>query len=192
MRYLLPVFMLLALPATALAHPGHGHGGFGAGFVHPFLGLDHLLAMLGIGFWAARQGSMRHALAVGGAFLAAVIGGFALGLGQGPVPAVEFGIIASLLVTGVLVFGARRMPMLLAAGLAGLFALFHGHAHGAEMAAGLSAMAYMSGFALATAVLLSAGAGVATVLSRGAAMRPVERIAGGVLLTSAAYLLLVV
>ncbi|WP_290651687.1 HupE/UreJ family protein [Aquisalimonas sp.] len=186
------VVLLLVTPGLALAHPGYGHGGFVAGVSHPLLGLDHLLAMLGVGFWAARHGSLHGAIGVCAAFVAAVLGGFALGLGQSPVPAVEFGIMASLLVTGVLVFGARRLPLTVIAGLAGIFALIHGHAHGAEMAAGLSAVAFMGGFALTTGVLLAAGAGLAYLGARGSALRPVERGTGTVLVAAGTYMLVVV
>lgn len=191
MRYLLGSLFLL-VPALALAHPGHGHGGFGAGFVHPLLGLDHLLAMAGIGFWAVRQHTLRGTLGVIGAFLGAVVLGFAVGAGQGAQPLVEFGIIGSLLITGALIFGARRVPMAAAAAIAGLFALFHGHAHGAEMAAGLSAALFASGFTLASALLLTAGAGLAAAAARMRQMRPMERVGGGVLVASGVYLLIVV
>ncbi|SEP11614.1 HupE/UreJ family protein [Aquisalimonas asiatica] len=191
MRYLLGSVLLL-VPALALAHPGHGHGGFGAGFAHPLLGLDHVLAMAGIGFWAARQYNLRAVLGVIAAFLGAVLLGFAVGTAQGPQVLVEFGIIGSLLVTGALIFGARRLPMAAAATIAGVFALFHGHAHGAEMAAGLSAALFASGFTLASALLLAVGAGVAVVAERLRQVRPVERLGGGVLMASGIYLLIVV
>ena len=41
--------------------------------------------------------------------------------------------------------------------LVGLFAIFHGHAHGAEMPPDVSGTAYASGFMLATALLHCAG-----------------------------------
>lgn len=188
----LSVVLLLVTPGLALAHPGYGHGGFVAGVSHPLLGLDHLLAMLGIGLWAARQGSLRGAVCVCAAFATAVLGGFAIGLGQSAVPAVEFGIMASLLVTGVLIFGARRLPLTVMAGLAGVVALFHGHAHGAEMAAGLSTVAFMGGFALTIGVLLAAGAGLAYLGARGSALPPVERGTGAVLVAAGIHMLVVV
>ena len=191
MRQSTLALLLLALPAAAFAHPGHGHGGFGAGFLHPLLGLDHLLAMTGIGFWAARHGSLGQAAIIAGSFLVAVLAGFGIGLVQGGVSAVEFGILASLAITGVLVFGARRLSLAASAGLAGLFAVFHGHAHGAEMAASLSAVAFMSGFALTTVLLLVAGATLAIAVNRRGLLRPADRLAGGVLVASAAYLLVV-
>lgn len=192
MRQSTLALLMLALPAAALAHPGHGNGGFGAGFVHPLLGLDHLLAMTGIGFWAARHSSLRQAAIVAVSFLVAVLAGFGVGLAQGALPAVEFGILASLAITGVLVFGARRLPLLAASGLAGVFAVFHGHAHGTEMAAGVSAAAFMGGFALATVLLMSAGAALAAAAARGDLLRPAERLTGGVLVASAVYLLVAV
>lgn len=186
------IALLLMVPALAIAHPGHGHGGFGAGFIHPFLGLDHLLAMAGVGFWAAQQKRVSAVIGVCIAFLAAVLAGFALGAGTGASMLVELGIIGSLLVVGVLIFGARRLPVSMAISVAAVFALFHGHAHGAEMAAGLSAVAFAAGFALASSVLLGAGAALAHFAAGTTRLRPVERATGAVLVAASVYLLIVV
>lgn len=182
--------VLLAAPAAALAHAGHEHGDLAAGFLHPLSGFDHLLALAGIGFWAARQSAHgARVAAIGVAFLVAILAGFTAGLLQAPLPGVELGIIASLLVTGVLVLGARRVPFIAAGAMAGGFALFHGFAHGAELAGGLSAPAFVGGFGAATVGLLSAGALAAHLAARGSAARPLERGVGGVLLAAGAYLL---
>lgn len=183
---------LLLVPAAALAHPGHGASGLGAGLAHPLLGLDHLLAMAGIGFWAAWRRGGREAGAIGAAFLVAMLVGFGIGLGQAPAAMVEFGIVGSVLVTGALVLGARRLPMPAAAALAALFALCHGHAHGVEMAAGLSALQFGVGFAFASAALLGAGAAAARLCQLGGWLRTAERGVGGALLAASAYLLIVV
>ncbi len=186
------LLILFFTPSIALAHPGHDHAGLGAGFLHPLSGLDHLLVLLGIGFWAARSGLARGSLAAGAAVLAALAGGFALGLAQGPLPVIEFGIVASVLLTGLLVFFGARLPVAFTAAIAAGFAVLHGFAHGAEMAAGLSAVAFLSGFLVASSILLAAGAGLA-VLTRGAALeRPTRRAAGGVLVVASVYLLIVV
>lgn len=184
--------VLLLAPAAALAHTGHGGAGLGAGFAHPLLGLDHLLAMAGIGFWAAWRRDGRGAGAIGAAFLPAVLVGFGIGLGQMSATVVEFGIVGSVLVTGALILTSRRLPMPAAAALAVLFALCHGHAHGVEMAAGPSAVQFGLGFALASAALLGAGAGAARLAQRGHWLRPTERGVGGGLLAASVYLLFVV
>lgn len=151
----------LLLPAVALAHPGDepvspARGGFAAGLFHPLSGLDHLLAMLAVGMWAAQIGG-RAVWIVPSAFVVTMLFGGALGIQQVAVPSVELGIAASVAVLGCVVAGAFRVPAAVAAAVVGLFALFHGHAHGTELAAGLSGLEYGAGFALTSACLHAAG-----------------------------------
>lgn len=141
-----------ALPALAYAHPGDG----AHGLVHPFTGLDHLFAMLAVGLWAAQLGG-RAAWQVPLTFLAIMALGGLLGMAGVPLPFVEAGIVASLLTLGLLIATGTRLPLALSAIIAGVFALFHGHAHGAEMSPGASAMVYAFGFLSATALLHFSG-----------------------------------
>lgn len=148
---------LALLPATTFAHVGAGQvAGFAAGFTHPLGGLDHVLAMLAIGLWAAQTGGRWLWLAPSTFLCAMLIGGW-LGLAGITVPHVEHGIAASLLVTGLLVAGVIRLTALPAMVLVSLFALFHGHAHGAEMPPALHVVGYSAGFMLATAMLHAVG-----------------------------------
>ena len=148
------VSCLLAAPASG--HPFHGAGDLAAGLAHPFLGIDHLLAMLAIGLWASRAGA-RAAWAVPGAFVLAMLGGFGLGLAGVAAPGIEPMIAVSVLVLGLLV-ASRAMPSAPAClALAGGFAVFHGLAHAIELPAGGSAAGYAAGFVLATAALHAAG-----------------------------------
>lgn len=168
----------LALPGAALAHTGHVAGGLGDGFAHPLGGLDHLLAMLAVGLWAAQAGG-RALWAVPASFLALMAAGGALALTGLSLPAAELGIAGSVLAFGLLVACAARLPLAAGMALTGAFALCHGHAHGAEMAAGASAALYGAGFLAATALLHGAGmlacqlartrAGAALVRAGGAA-----------------------
>jgi len=174
-RHFLPLLALALLPGAAFAHPGHGEAGLLAGLQHPFGGLDHLLAMLAIGIWAAQQ-TRAMRFAVPGAFLVALLGGFLLGMGGGVLPQVEAGLAFSVLSLGLLIACAARLPAAVSLVLASSFALFHGYAHGIEasgsplaFAAGLlvaSLALHLSGGLLATAVqrrlpLLARGAGMA-------------------------------
>ena len=94
---------LMALPAAALAHTGHMEpGGFMHGFEHPLGGLDHLLAMVAVGLWAAQSGG-RALLALPAAFVGAMILGGLAGMAGLPLPAVELGILGSVLALGALV-----------------------------------------------------------------------------------------
>lgn len=183
LKILLPLPAILFLTASvALAHPHHAHPGedasFLAGLAHPWLGADHLLAMIAVGLWASLIGG-RGLLAVPAAFVAVMSLGFVLARFDVPLPMVEPFILASVVVLGLVVAMALRLPVVAGMALVGFFALFHGHAHGAEMADG-TALAFGAGFALSTAVLH--GVGLAIGLAPGRLLDP----ARGVLVTRAA------
>lgn len=150
------VLALASGPAAAHGLDAAG-GGFAAGFGHPLLGLDHLLAMIAVGLWASQLGG-RGLWQVPAAFVVMLAVGAGLALAGVPLPAVEPGIMASLLVLGLLVAFAVRLPTAAGMALVALFALCHGHAHGAEMPAAASAWLYGGGFVLATAALHATGA----------------------------------
>ena len=160
---------ILALPTLALAHAGHHHaadGAFASGLLHPLTGLDHLVAMVAVGLWAAQIGG-RAVWALPVAFVAALVAGGALAMAGVGLPLVEGGIAASVFVLGACILAAFRPPLAAALGATAGFALFHGYAHGAEMAAGVSGVVYTTGFALSTLALhgigLAAGLGVRRV-----------------------------
>lgn len=160
--------LCLLVPAVALAHPGHDHThGFGNGFAHPFLGWDHLLAMVAVGIWAGQRGS-RALWLLPTAFVGTMAIGGGLAFADIVLPGVEAGILASVLVLGALIALAARFPDAAAAGLVAAFALFHGHAHGAEMPQNLSGLAYGAGFTSATALLHGAGIALPALLLRAA------------------------
>ena len=151
-----------ALSMSASAHTGvdtHSHSGFISGFVHPLFGLDHLAAMVAVGLWsalAARKAGPELAWGPVG-FATMLLVGAVLGLQGVMVPAVEPMIAASLLVTGLLVTSRLQVPGLVAALGVGVFALFHGVAHGLELAGEVSAWPTLVGMLAATALLHCAG-----------------------------------
>ena len=153
-----PLLALSALPLAALAHVGglpHMHGladGFVQGFTHPFTGLDHLAAMLAVGAWSALV--VRPVWRAPVAFVALLMLGALAGFQGLWVPGVEPMIAASVLVLGLLVVVRQRMPWGAAAALAGVFAFFHGAAHGQELAGEAGALA---GMAVGSAVLHAVG-----------------------------------
>lgn len=168
----------LAAASPALAHTYGVHGsGFGAGFAHPLGGLDHILAMVAVGVWAAQIGG-RAMWLVPTAFVAAMIGGGAIGMAGVPLPMVELGIVASVVLLGALIALQSRLPLPLTMALVALFALFHGHAHGLEAPTAAAPLLYAAGFTLATALLHGAGVGLALAVSRLSSIRAV-RLAGG-------------
>ena len=175
--FLLTIFLLL--PATAFAHTGVGDtAGVAHGFMHPLSGADHVLAMVAVGVLAARWGG--HALwLLPASFLAAMAAGGALGMAGVSVPFVEIGIGTSVVVLGVLIAVNARLPLVLACLLVGAFAVAHGFAHGSEMPATGSGLAYGLGFVVATAALHAAGIGVGLAVGRlGALHRRVAQVAG--------------
>ncbi|WP_411386357.1 HupE/UreJ family protein [Pseudomonas sp. MPB03] len=166
---------LLLTPALAFAHPGHGDNGLIAGLGHPIGGLDHLLAMLAVGLWAAQQqGAARWALPC--TFVGTMLLGGLLGFEGLNLPALESGIAASVLALGLAVALAVRPPLSLAVGATASFALFHGVAHGLELPDMSSPWAYAVGFVAATAALHGAGFALVRVLPRAAT--PLVRLAG--------------
>jgi urease accessory protein len=147
--------------SPAFAHTGLEHAfSFASGFAHPWTGLDHMLAMVAVGLWAGLNGG-RALWVWPAAFVGVMLAGGALGVAGVPVPLVEPGILASVIVLGLLVLAAARLPVALGAALVALFALLHGHAHGAELPSGAAALTYAAGFALATALLHAIGLGIA-------------------------------
>ncbi len=155
-RRYLPLLAMTLLPGAAFAHAGHAEGGLAAGLLHPLAGADHLLAMLAVGIWAAQQPRAMK-LAVPAAFLAALLGGFLLGAGGIALPQVETGLALSVLLLGLLVASAVRLPAAATLALAGAFALLHGHAHGVEATGGL--FAFAAGL-LGTSLMLHLGGGL--------------------------------
>ncbi|TWC69406.1 HupE/UreJ family protein [Herbaspirillum sp. SJZ099] len=193
-RARLGMLAVTALAAgSAAAHPGHpdsvmhASASFMSGFEHPFSGIDHLLAMLAVGLWAA-QNKQRALWVLPLAFPLMMVAGALLAIAGLSVPAVETGIAASVAVLGLLIAFAVRMPLWGSTLVVSLFALFHGYAHGTELPHGSSAAMYGIGFILATALLHAAGLVVGVVAGRQMADR-VVRIGGVGIAAVGAYLL---
>lgn len=153
-------FALAALSlfaGTAFAHTGeHTVSGFASGLAHPLMGLDHLLAMIAIGLWAAQQGG-RSLWAVPAAFVGAMLLGGGLAWSGLPLPQVETAIALSVLALGLLIATRRQWALSSGMAIAAGFALFHGYAHGLEMPLAASPTKYGLGFVLATLCLHGAG-----------------------------------
>jgi len=148
---------LCLFAGAASAHTGnHVITGFTSGLTHPLLGLDHLLAMIAIGLWAAQQGG-RALWAVPAAFVGAMLLGGGMSLAGLLLPHVETGIAASVLVLGLLIATRQQWAVKAGMAIAAGFALFHGYAHGMEMPQAASPALYALGFVLATAFLHVAG-----------------------------------
>lgn len=145
---------------TAAAHLQQGEAnGFLTGFQHPITGLDHVLAMVAVGLWGAQLGAPAIWVLPVAFPLVMAMGGM-LGLMGVPVPGIEFGIAASAILLGAAVMFEVRAPLFVTALLVGVFAIFHGYAHGAELPPGQSAMLYSMGFVIATGCLHALGIGI--------------------------------
>lgn len=157
MRAFLVLAFAFLFPTMAFAHPDPSHAlGFVHGFEHPIGGIDHVLAMVAVGVFAFVLGG-RALLLVPLAFVGMMIVGFLLGVGHVDLPFVELGIALSSVVIGGVAAMGRPMPVAAAMSLVGVFAVFHGHAHGAEMPENAGGALYAAGFIAATALLHLAG-----------------------------------
>ena len=158
---------LLLTTAPAFAHPGHDlpGAGFIAGLMHPLLGIDHLLAMLVVGLWAAQlDGRARFWVPM--SFLTVMAFGACCAFNGYTPPRVEAGIAASLMVLGLLCANAWRVRLALAMSVTGTFAFFHGAAHGSELPLLAQPLAFASGFLVATTALHVTGLLIGTLALR--------------------------
>ena len=173
----LSLLVFLAIGSTAQAHilPGDVHG-FGSGFGHPLHGLDHLLAMIAVGLWAAQLGG-RARWFVPASFVGVMALGATLAMGGLRLPFAEEGILLSVLMLGILIAAAVRLPLAVSMAIVAVFALFHGHSHGTEMPVNAVGFAYGAGFALATAALHACGVSLGLLAQRRVKL-PVVRFAG--------------
>jgi urease accessory protein len=169
----LPALALAALSFSAAAHGGdaHDHGGLLTGFLHPVTGLDHLAAMLAVGVWSAMTTKRLWVAPL--SFAALLLAGALLAQAGISFPAIEPMIAVSMLVVGLLLAAQVKLPEAAGAVLVGAFALFHGAAHGQELAAGTA----LAGMVLGTAVLHAAGIAIGLGFQR--AHRWLPRVAGG-------------
>lgn len=162
-----------------MAHTGHGVQGFESGLTHPFMGIDHLMAMLTVGVWSAlalnNQRWLGPSYFCGGMSLGAI-----LGLNGVALPFLEPSIALSVVVMGLLLLAFSRVTTQASLGLIGLFALFHGNAHGLEAPLGGAVAMYMAGFLLSTSLLHVAGLGFGSVLRTQVQRWLVPALGGGI------------
>lgn len=170
MRFITLAATLLAVTASAAqAHTGHPLDSAGSGALHPLTGLDHLLAMLGVGIWAAHigaTGERRATWLVPASFVVVMALGAIVGLSGAKLPLAEAGIIGSVVLIGLLIASTPKLPLWAPMAVVSLFAFCHGFAHGAEIPASSSALAYGAGFVVATIGLHIAGIGVGLLVRR--------------------------
>ena len=153
-------------PRSAFAHTGVGPAhDLLHGLEHPLTGLDHILAMFAVGLWATQRGG-RVLWLVPLTFVFVMTLGAVLGMSGVSIPFVEQGIVLSVIILGVFVAAAVRLPLPVSACIVGLFALAHGYAHGTEIPSSASGLSYALGFAAATVLLHTAGIGFGLAMQR--------------------------
>jgi len=174
--------LLFALTTSlAQAHVGVGETvGFAHGFWHPLGGLDHILAMVMVGLYAAQLGG-RALWLVPASFVGVMVLGGALGAAGIALPFTELAIACSVIVLGAVVAFGLRIGPVAAMALVGFFAIFHGHAHGMEMPESAGGLAYGAGFVVATILLHALGIAAGLMFGRQASShgRLLVKYAGG-------------
>lgn len=170
MRLLVLAFVVSGL---AFGHTGMmEHGGVGSGFLHPVSGLDHILAMIGVGMVAFHASMKKHLLLVafmGAMILAAVAGRYGI-----PFFGVEEGILLSVAVVFALIGFADRLSLSILFPVIAFFGLFHGYAHGAEFGTG-SFISFITGFSISTLLLHLTGIALASVIARTSLIKRLAR-----------------
>jgi len=187
----LTAILLLTASSAALAHPDHNVSGLAAGLMHPFSGLDHLLAMLAVGLWAAQGSSMgsggRKVWLLPATFMSMLAVGAGIAMQWPSLPLIESGIAASLLALGLLIALSLQLPVSLGVAITALFGLLHGYAHGLELPESAAPAAYALGFLAATAALHLSGIAVGVVTRKRYAL--LSGLLGSAIAMSGAYLL---
>lgn len=184
-RLLVP---MLVSPALALAHTRGGEAlGFASGIRHPVSGLDHVVAMIAVGLWGAQLGEPAVWLLPVTFPMVMAFGGM-LGLIGVALPGIEVGIAASAIVLGFAVFREARPSLWVAALVVGVFAIFHGNAHGTELPPGANAILYSIGFVIATGMLHATGIGLGVAHRWQAGRAALRAVGAGVALAGMVFL----
>lgn len=178
------------------AHPACAHdkhldvaASFREGFLHPITGVDHLMAMVAVGLISGVVGG-RALATVPAVFVVCLVAGGVLGFYDLALVGVEWWILMSLLVLGVVLacdVTPRRVIMFPAVAA---FGFAHGNAHGLELPMASSALGYAGGFALASAMCHASGILVAVAASRTPWGRTPTRLLGLATVGGAVYLTL--
>tara|TARA_R100000687_G_scaffold36513_1_gene29761 strand:+ start:626 stop:1195 length:570 start_codon:yes stop_codon:yes gene_type:complete len=186
-KMLLTILGIVAFPAIAFAHPGHEMANFASGFSHPFTGIDHLLVMLAVGYWAGKsQSSARWQVPM--QFVMFMLCGVVLGAVISGLAVVEVAIAVSLLAMGLVILLNTSINRFWQLTLTTVFALLHGFVHGQELVAAGNGLAAVAGMVMATMILLATGVYLASFKDQLGLF--VQRAFATVLTLSGAYLLI--
>ena len=159
MRSHLSFKLMICLFTLVISSPAFAHiseeglkGGFISGYIHPLLGWDHVAAMVAVGIWGAFLGRRAiWVLPIVFPFIM-VIGGI-LGMLGVPVPFIVPGIALSSIIIGLAIAFKWQAPLSIASIIVGLFAIYHGYAHGQNLPAASNPIAFALGFVLGSGTL---------------------------------------
>lgn len=182
---LLLIFIILLFPDFANAHGFGGSGGLFVGFMHPFTGLDHFLAMFAVGLWGAQIGG-RYIWTLPVTFPLIMVVGGVLGVLGVPLFGVEIGIALSVIVLGLAIVFSLKPPELIVLLIISIFAIFHGYAHGIELPKSANPADFAAGFVVATGLIHVAGIGVGLLAEK---LSYLTRILGGFIVVGGVYFL---
>ncbi len=170
------MLLIMLWPDAAFAHQETGTAlGFSSGFMHPLSGYDHVIAMVAVGLWGGILGRPAIWLLPVTFPVVMAFGGM-LGIRGFPLPGVEVGIALSDIILGAMIALNARPKLWVAAVIVGIFAIFHGYAHGAELPNAANPMAYAAGFVIATGLLHVTGILIGLILNLPWGMKIVRSI----------------
>lgn len=183
---ILGLLALLFFPALVVAHPGHDMASFASGFSHPLTGIDHLLVMLAVGYWATKS-QLSARWQVPALFVVFMLAGIGLGTLVSGLAMVEVAIAVSVLAMGLVILLNTAFNRVLQMLLTTVFAVLHGFVHGQELVAAGNGLAAIGGMLLATVSLLALGVYMASFKNQISVI--LQRVFGALLTLSGAYLL---
>lgn len=182
--------MFVSLPIFPHVLPGDA--GVIEGFLHPLIGIEHLLAMVAVGLVSAQIGK-RAIWTIPLAFVIMMsVGGFIGYFGEAS-PVIAYGIAASLILLGLALLIQRRIPEAVALIIVGIFAIFHGYAHGEAIPQDQTIIffiAYVVGFVMSTAGLHVIGALLGYIALRSERGVLILRLAGVLIGVAGVFFLL--
>lgn len=181
------LLVLLVLPGPVAAHVLADAGGFGSGLAHPLTGLDHFLAMFAVGLWGAQVGG-RSVWTLPATFPLVMAAAALAGMAGLPLGHVETGIALSILGLGLLIALRWTLPEALMLLVVGIFAVFHGYAHGVELPRSADPALYALGFVLATGAIHLVGIAVGLLVGRPFGGRLAQALGGVIALAGVGFL----
>ncbi|MBS9777546.1 MAG: HupE/UreJ family protein [Gammaproteobacteria bacterium] len=187
LKNILVFFAVFCTCSSAFAHGVQG-GGLVNGLVHPVFGIDHLLAMIAIGILSVKNGG-KAVFQVPLAFVVFMLIGGVLGMKDISFPPVELGIAASVIILGAMISLPKKLPVALVLLCSGIFGIFHGYAHGAEMPSVAEPLLYAAGFLISTAGLHVAGVLIGMVAKAIPGGEFIQRVVGVLILSVGIYII---